>query len=118
MNPIHITILLAVAGGIGIIAFRTPKIFQKLYWPAFGIIGALQLVLFTWAMCRSEIYSALSPFIAPDKLQQATLAYKNTDLGLNAFLFPIIAILYLGFLLWLTNAVINHGYDKKPDQKL
>jgi hypothetical protein len=118
MNPIHITILLAIAGGLGIIALRTPKIFQKLYWPSFGIVMALQLVLFTWSMCRSEIYSTLSPFIASDKIQQASQAYKTTDLGLNAFLLPVIALLYLGFLNWLTEQVIKHGYDKKPEKEL
>lgn len=118
MNPLHITIFLAIAGGLGIIAYRTPLIFQKLYWPLSGILCISQLVLFVWNLGRSQAHENLLPFISPDKMQQANQVYKLTGIDSTTYLIALVFILYSGFLYWLTTEVIKHGYDKKPEQKL
>jgi hypothetical protein len=102
MNPIHITILLAIAGGLGIIAYRTPLIFQKLYWPLLGSFFLSQLVFFIWTICRSQVYEKLLPFISPDKIQQASQAHSSTAISGIAYLIALVFLAYVGFLRWLT----------------
>lgn len=117
MTPIHITIILALSSGFGIIAYRTPKIYQKIYWPLFCLFMLSQVVTFTWTMCRYEIYDKIYPFISTDRFQEARQAFDLTGIDSSFYWLSFAFLAYIGFLRWLTDEVIKHSYNKKPEEE-
>lgn len=112
---LSIPIILAIAGGFGVIAYRTPHIYKKLSWILFIVCPLTSLLIFIYSMAWMLLRSKLEHFIAPDKSDQAKIFFDSLTIDSIYYLYPLLAMLYFGFLDWLSYEVINH---KKPKKKM
>ncbi len=110
-----ITIMLTLATGFGVLSYRVPRVYKKLYWPIFGlcifssVFGSLYTI--AWSMLQSKII----PFISPDKLDQANIFFDSLSIHSSWYIFNLLAMIYFGFLNWLSDEIIRH---KKPKKKM
>jgi hypothetical protein len=116
MTQTKVTILLAVAGGLATVSFKTPKIYKKIHW----FIGAILLVLFFMLITFMQGYSTgiqeVLKYIKPDQIEATSkLLKENNELSENLYYFVFGAAAYMGFLYWLACEVIEHSDNKKPE---
>ncbi|TCJ11622.1 hypothetical protein EZJ19_15230 [Parasulfuritortus cantonensis] len=117
-NAAVITIALAVAGGLSVIAFKTPKIFLRLTLPLIGLLAVGQLLTLAWDVVFRLAHSAFSEFISVDKAAaaEAVLAKHLVPSWFSFMSFAGVILIF--FLWWLSNQVINHMDNHPPHQKL
>lgn len=92
---------LAVAGlsGIAWFAYKHPEAYKAIALPTttFQFCILCGVGLFSWRYAGSEVYSAIAPYIALDKVGEAAEAYKIFTTTTEWFAFVLAGL----FLLWL-----------------
>lgn len=116
MTQTKITVLLAIAGGLATVSFKTPKIYKKIHW----FISAILLVLFFMMTAYMQGYSGgiqeVLKYIKPDQIEATSkLLKENSELRENLYYFVLGVSAYMGFLYWLACEVIEHSDHKEPE---
>lgn len=114
MNSAKVTVILAIAGGLATIAFKTPKIYKKIHWPiAFGLLGLFFLLTTFMQGYAAGIRDVLN-YVKPDQIETATKLLKEYSERDSLYYVVAAVTAYLGFLYWLACEVIENA--KKDDE--
>jgi hypothetical protein len=111
------SIALMAISGISFLAYKHPKGYNKLYPFILGFLFATLAVMLSWDFAIQTATVKLTPFISPDKVDQAIKSSYSLLIAsgsLSAFCTGL--MLYMSFLLFLPD-IIEHGHDKKPEQE-
>ena len=115
MTQTKVTILLAVAGGLATISYKTPKIYKKIHWFIGGIILFLFFGLTTFLQGYEAGVQDVLKYIKPDQIEAATKLLKEYADRESLYYFFFGTTAYMGFLYWLACEVMEHSNDKKPE---
>lgn len=116
MTQTKITVLLAVAGGLATVSFKTPKIYKKIHWFISGILLFLFFGLTTFIQGNESGIQDVLKYIKPDQIEATSkLLKENSELRENIYYFMLGVSAYMGFLYWLACEVIAHSDNKKPE---
>lgn len=111
---ILITIILAIASGLSIIAYKTPNIYKKLF---FYLVIADMLVVVAinfWRAGYKYSGSIVWRYVDEKKLTEARMALEQQNL-LPEFshIYAILAGVFILFLYWLAGEVIKNREQEK-----
>lgn len=113
-----IVIVLALASGLGVIAYKTPRIFKKLFNLLF-VAGMLAMVAIgSWSVGYKYAWSVVSRFVDEKKTAEALKTLEQQGLSEFSFLYAILGFIFIFFLDWLAGEVIKHREEEKPKDKV
>jgi hypothetical protein len=112
---IYLPIIVAIATGLAVLAYRTPLIFKKMLYPLLIFYGVSQVVAVIYIVALSFFSLKLEPLIAADKMPQFRAFINSISISGFFYLYSFLAYLYVGFLFWLAEEVIKH---KEPEKKM
>jgi hypothetical protein len=118
MNTTYLTILLACASGLAVVAFRTPNIYIKLHPTILGIQLLVAILAAAWSAGHSESFQELLQFVFPENINAAAAANSKNGIPVNFFLYLALSTIYPIFLRWLSQEVIDHTDNKEPKTKV
>lgn len=117
-SPIAISIVLAIASGLSIVAFKTPRIFQRMVRPLLGLLFVMLLITFAWGVGFTKARSIVRGFIPSEKFEEVSCALDAVEISPDFYLYIIVALLFVGFLHWLSHEVMAYADDQKPRKKM
>ena len=117
-NTMLLTLLIACASGLAIIAFRAPRIYIKLYLTLIGIPLVVAILAAAWTAGHSSSFQEMLKFVSPEKINDAASAHSDSGIPIKFFLYLSLSTFYPVFLRWLAQEIIDHIDDKEPKRKL
>lgn len=114
MSQLYIPFVVAIASGFGVIAYKTPEIYKKLFKVLISLCIAIMIMGASFVSGQLQAYFSLFQYVDQSKIKQATEAYDIAKLDGDFAYLTIAAFLYFFFLYWLSDEVLNHRGEKKP----
>lgn len=115
MTQTKATVLLAIAGGLATISYKTPKIYKKIHWFISGILFFLFFGLSTFLQGYEAGVQDFLKYIKPEQIETATKQLKEYADRESLYYFFFGTAAYMGFLYWLACEVMEHSDNKKPE---
>lgn len=111
-----ISIVLAVATGLSVIAFKMPRIYLRMVWPLLGLMVLVQMLAIAWKDGFSRARNVLIEFIPKETAANAWKLLDAESISSDFFIYMFVAMLFIGFLNWLAYEVIEHTDSNAPKQ--
>ncbi len=113
-----IALLLAIASGLAVIAFKAPRIFLRMVFPLIWLLLLVQAITIAWDIGFQQAYVAFSKFIPKEQSDAAALALKEGLIPFSITIYLSAATVFIGFLNWLSHQVIEHAKDREPKKEV
>ncbi|MDA8429874.1 MAG: hypothetical protein M0T70_11525 [Geobacteraceae bacterium] len=114
MTNTKITVLLAIAGGLGVISTKWPLTYKKIAKAVIEPILTFSGILFCGAVGYKIAHGELLPLVSKENIEKAK-NLNNTEFMIDLVTYTFFLLTYLGFLYWLSHEVLNHTDKKEPE---
>ena len=108
------SIAISLATGLCVLAFKTPKIFKKLFNPLFVLCLLVQVGLGAWSTGYKYALSSVTSLLPAETIK----ALEQNGLPEYSLVVAIGLFVFIFFLDWLAGEVIKHRENEKPKQEM
>ncbi len=106
--------ILAALIALTVVAFRSPELYKKIYWPLVIVAMLVFLGNVVWNISSSTTVSALIPYLEDGAIAEALAAAESVTLpGLWSSLVYLAAVIYLGLLAAIPSRLGNKALEEK-----
>ena len=115
MDAFFLSVALSAIAGIGYIAVRHPKTYEKVLFDKLYLLAFVVMIgMFAWSVGAEITLQTLTPYIEAKKLEEAKQAAASVTLN---YLFVLLASIgffgYLLFLSWLASHIAKEQQEKE-----